>query len=48
MIGCTKGHYNHYNLNTFYPAEEYFRRERIYSFFTYGGAYIMPHQSQRQ
>jgi hypothetical protein len=46
--GCTEGHYNHCNLNTFYPAEEYFQRERRYCFFTYNGAYTMPSQAQRQ
>jgi hypothetical protein len=46
--GCTKGHYNHYSLNTFYPTEADCRRERRYCFFTYDGAYTMPHQAQRQ
>jgi hypothetical protein len=46
--GCTKGHYNHYNLNTFYLAEADCRRENIYCSFTYNGAYTMPRQAQRQ
>jgi hypothetical protein len=46
--GCIGGHYNHYILNTFYPAEEDRKRERRYCFFTYNGAYTMPRQAQRK
>jgi hypothetical protein len=35
--GCTKGHCNHCNLNTFYPIEA----DCIKNFFTYDGAYTM-------
>jgi hypothetical protein len=46
--GCIEDHYNHCSLNTFYPTKIDCRRERRYCFFTYNGAYTMPHQTQRQ
>jgi hypothetical protein len=46
--GCTKYHYNHFILNTFYPTKTDFRRDIRYFFFTFNGAYTIPLPTQRQ
>jgi hypothetical protein len=45
---CIEDHYNHCSLNTFYIKKIDCRRDIRYYFFTYNGAYTMPHSTQRK